>query len=167
MKDFVPYNEALKLKELGFDEPCFGLYKEDSSFLYADVFSFREPYSPSEFKEGVDEGVCYINSEILEELVTAPTFSQAFRWFREKYKMIHQIYSLKYKGGVNYDYEIFSLVLPTDDELGDEDDVATDKSMETYDSLVDKNFKHDESETYEDAELACLQKLIEIVNKNI
>ena len=25
-KDFVPYDKALKMKELGFDEPCFGFY---------------------------------------------------------------------------------------------------------------------------------------------
>ena len=25
-KDFVPYEQALALKELGFDEPCFGFY---------------------------------------------------------------------------------------------------------------------------------------------
>jgi len=25
MKDFIPYPEALALKELGFDEPCFGM----------------------------------------------------------------------------------------------------------------------------------------------
>jgi hypothetical protein len=25
-KDFVPYEEALALKELGFDEPCFAVY---------------------------------------------------------------------------------------------------------------------------------------------
>jgi hypothetical protein len=26
-KEFVPYELALKLKKLGFDEPCFGLYE--------------------------------------------------------------------------------------------------------------------------------------------
>jgi hypothetical protein len=64
---------------------------------------------------------------------------------------------------LEFDYDIFSLVLPTDAELGDEDDIASGKSMETYDSLVDKDFRHHESNTYEEAELACLRKLIEIV----
>ena len=143
--EFVPYELSMELKNLGFDEPCFGWWFADEKMLMIE----KSKKSTS------------------ENIIQAPTFSQVFRFFREKYKMIHEIYSLKDKGGVNYDYEIFSLVPPTDDELGDEDDVATDKSMETYDSLADKNFKHDESETYEDAELACLQKLIEIVNKNI
>ena len=148
--EFVPYEQALELKELGFGEPCFGYGDSDSSYID----------TPSSIEKRM------INP--FNKTIKIPTFSQAFRFFREKYKLIHQIYSLKYKGGVNYDYEIFSLVPPTDDELGNEDDVATDKSMETYDSLVDKNFKHDEHETYEESELACLIKLIEIVKtKNI
>jgi hypothetical protein len=84
-------------------------------------------------------------------------------FFREKYNLVHEISWSKYKGGLNFDYDVFSLVLPTDDELGDEDDIASDKSMETYDSLIDKGFRHHESNTYEEAELECLIKLIEIV----
>lgn len=132
-KEFVTYEQALALKALGFDEPCLGLYREDGSFLYADVFSFREPYSPSEFKEGVDEGVYYINSEILEELVTAPTFSQAFRFFREKYNLsglpTHQ------------SYEIWNLV-----------------TNECFIEVYPLN-------SFRESELACLNKLIEIVGK--
>jgi hypothetical protein len=132
-KDFVPYEQALALKELEFDEPCLGLFKEDGSFLYADVFAFRDPYTPSEFKEGVDEGVCYINSEILEESTTAPTYSHAFRWFREKYKL-HQIVLADEKG--------------------------------KYDIIVGERISGSclgQYETYEEAELECLKKLIEIV----
>ncbi len=28
-KEFIPYEQALALKELGFDEPCFGYYVID------------------------------------------------------------------------------------------------------------------------------------------
>jgi hypothetical protein len=28
-KDFIPYEIALELKQLGFDEPCFTYYKND------------------------------------------------------------------------------------------------------------------------------------------
>ena len=132
-KEFTPYEQALALKELGFDEPCLGLFKEDGSFLYADVFAFRDPYTPSEFKEGVDEGVCYINSEILEESTTVPTYSHAFRWFREKYKL-HQIVLADEKG--------------------------------KYDIIVGERISGSclgQYETYEEAELECLKKLIEIV----
>ena len=32
IKEFIPYEQALALKELGFDEPCFGLYHNDKTF---------------------------------------------------------------------------------------------------------------------------------------
>ena len=144
-KEFVPYELAVKLKELGFDEPCFNFYMGG-------------------FKELGKIKYVYPNN-VAETNVLAPTFSQAFRWFRENYNLVHEISWSKYKGGLNFDYDVFSLVLPTDDELGDEDDIASDKSMETYDSLIDKDFRHKESDTYEEAELACLTKLIEIVEQ--
>lgn len=143
-KEFVPYKLALALKELGFDEPCFGWFTDDHLRIGSVV--------ENKHVQGENE-------------LLAPTFSQAFRFFREKYNLVHEISWSKYKGGLNFDYDVFSLVLPTDDELGDEDDIASDKSMETYDSLVDKGFKHEESDTYEEAELECLIKLIEIVKK--
>ena len=142
-KEFAPYPDALELKSIGFDEPCLGLFSEDGSFLYADVFSFREPYSPSEFKEGVDEGVCYINSEILEELVTAPTFSQAFRFFRDKYALFHSIVYL-------------------DDNSGDGEfsfEILNKKGNQQ------QNGEYFEYNSYQEAELACLRKLIEIVKR--
>jgi hypothetical protein len=133
-KEFIPYEQALALKELGFDEPCLGLFKEDSSFLYADVFAFRDPYTPSEFKEGVDEGVCYINSEILEESTTAPTYSHAFRWLWLKSKT-HSYIDMNdesYRYNIDFGNGILGL----------------------------QGFK-----SYEEAELECLKKLIEIVKK--
>ena len=130
-KEFVPYPLALRMKQLGFDEPC---------------MASRDM--------GNNHG-----------LIQVPTWQSAFRWFRENYNLVHEISWSKYKGGLNFDYDVFSLVLPTDDELGDEDDIASDKSMETYDSLIDKDFRHKESDTYEEAELACLTKLIEIVEQ--
>jgi hypothetical protein len=30
-KEFIPYEQALALKELGFDEPCLGFYDEFSN----------------------------------------------------------------------------------------------------------------------------------------
>jgi hypothetical protein len=59
-KDFIPYQEALELKELGFNEPCFGVYAT---------------------KDG------YVRKSAYDENGDAPTFSQAFRWFREKYQL--------------------------------------------------------------------------------
>ena len=141
-KEFIPYPESLALRELGFDEPCICGYSISTEQLetYSSFLVTRDSFT-----------------------VDAPIFSQAFRFFRKKYNLVHEISWSKYKGGLNFDYDVFSLVLPTDDELGNEDDIALDKSMETYHSLVDKDFRWHESNTYEEAELACLKKLIEIV----
>jgi hypothetical protein len=39
-KEFVPYEQALALKELGFDEPCFGFYTYEGKF--SNELSFNE-----------------------------------------------------------------------------------------------------------------------------
>ena len=65
-KEFIPYEQALALKELGFDEPCLGFYDEFKDNLVA--YGHSEGYS------------------------RAPTFSQAFRWFREKYGIFSSVW---------------------------------------------------------------------------
>ena len=77
-KEFIPYEEALALKELGFDEPCFGSYvkltETQNTFFMNDVVSEIDRETP-----------------LHESLITkAPLYQQAFRWFREKH-------NLKYK----------------------------------------------------------------------
>ena len=74
-KEFIPYKQALALKELGFDEPCFGYYYT----LNGKDWKFAEK---SEYYRLDDE----INIGGKFSLL-APTFSQAFRWFREKYNV--------------------------------------------------------------------------------
>jgi hypothetical protein len=65
--EFVPYEQALALKELGFDEPCFGK-------IYADGGSEQLSYP-------------YKNSDQIGKVTScsAPLYQQVFRWFREKY----------------------------------------------------------------------------------
>jgi hypothetical protein len=148
-KEFIPYKLALELKELGFDEPCLGIHYNEGlnpSFIVASQYG---------------EHGAAANGGIL-----APLYQQAFRWFREKYNLVHEISWSKYKGGASFDYDIFSLVLPTDDELGNEDDIYIEKPMETYDSLAEKSFRDRESDSFEEAELECLKKLIKIVKEN-
>jgi hypothetical protein len=83
--------------------------------------------------------VTKINGRIAIE---APLYQQAFRWFREKYKWSSYIKSIEYIGhnGVKQVWEVNLKYLPTNSEH---------KGM-VY-------------ETYEEAELSCLIKLIEIV----
>lgn len=65
-KEFIPYEEALALKELEFDEECIATYIKDELFL------------------GVSARV--LNPDRL----LAPLYQQAFRWFREEHKLLVQ-----------------------------------------------------------------------------
>ena len=119
-KEIVPYEEAVELEELGFNEPCFATYDEDRNFELQDFLQTYETF-PS-------------------HIVAAPTFSQAFRWFREKYK-IDSVIIRSFSMTNSYHYNI---VIDQDYE----------NNLQSL-SIPDR--------TYEEAELACLRKLIEIV----
>ena len=111
-REFVPYDIALAMKELGFDEPCI--------FYYApDAITISKPTT----------GVC---SSDRYGIIASPLYQQLFRWFREEYGIVHTIYKVK-------DDYVFGF-----DVIG--------------------SF-HNNS-TYEEAQDACLRKLIEIVNQN-
>ena len=118
---FCAYEQALALKELGFDEPCLMAYIGKGNQLYSKC-----------------DDVLHLNAIDVLNPLKAPTFSQAFRWFREKHKIgtwIHHYFNMD-KG--NFEYS-FVITLPYKDDDG-----------YVY-------------EKHEEAELACLRKLIEIV----
>jgi len=76
-KEFIPYVEALELKELGFDEPCLATYNIDK----------KVSRNPSHNMEDLPiEGQPYYwqNSKIHITCITAPLYQQAFRWLYEK-----------------------------------------------------------------------------------
>ena len=135
-KEFVPYEQALALKELGFDEPCFRWYDERwGDDLQQDKYNTNKDL----FMTDLD--------------CSTPLYQQAFRWFREKYELRNSITDfIDDKTGIEWDYEI--AIIGTDlDEKGN------------YKPLVDYS-TDDETrkfKTYEEAELACLIKLIELV----
>jgi hypothetical protein len=97
-KEFVPYEQALALKELGFDEPCFGYYHicntDELKEIYECDYFFHE-------KSG------NFNSNCL--LLKAPLYQQAFRWFRYKYNLIGLV-----EGGYDNGKNIFTYVIWND-----------------------------------------------------
>lgn len=72
-KEFIPYEQALALKELGFDEPCLGYYL--TNLLTNEVKLF------------IDNRTGFSS---FEKTTPAPTFSQAFKWFRENFNLRQQ-----------------------------------------------------------------------------
>ena len=132
-KEFIVYEQALELKDLGFDEPCFATY-------------FTKDAWQIDCQEGV---LNFNNKKPSEYTILAPTWRQAFRFFREKYDLQcwpevtgSNRYSCRYDGN---------------DETG--------KRWVGY--LKDYNGQSVLYSKYEEAELVCLKELIEIVKKQI
>jgi hypothetical protein len=106
-KEFIPYEQSVLLKELGFDEPCFGLYHNDKTCY------------PTQ---------CKSHEQFHGQVCSAPLRQQAFEFFRKKYNV--HMYPTKY------------------------DETKWWVNWATWTSKV--------FDTYEEAELDCLKKLIEI-----
>jgi len=75
-KEFVTYEQALSLKELGFDEPCFSIY-----------YSKNKSFSWHHHKDHTNDEPMLDNGEFN---ISAPLKQQVFKWFREK----HHIYGM-------------------------------------------------------------------------
>ena len=123
--EFIPYEEALELKELGFDERCFSFYDSEGE-LYE------------------SEGYYIQGHNVLGEEVIAPTPRQAFKWFREKYSLFTTI---------NVDKTMEPKFCYSIDEL---------QMFDFFGEWKNIVFNSDLYYTYEEAELDCLKKLIEI-----
>jgi hypothetical protein len=121
-KEFSPHEQALALKELGFNEPCFGHYYT----LDGKTWKLADNREYDLLDELYDIGSKFT--------ISAPTFSQAFRWFREKHGLNHFV----------------------------EPDV--DCGPNYYNAYVLCSLVH-HGNNYEEAELACLKKLIELSTK--
>lgn len=92
--EFVPFELAVKLKELGFNEKCFGHYHNEFNL---DLYSgdFDESYA-----------------------VLAPLWQQAFDWFRETKTIYSEVISIN--GTMMNNWEFFIRGSETQTILSDE-----------------------------------------------
>jgi hypothetical protein len=130
-KEFVPYELAVRLKALGFEESCFGGFYDNGDLHIREV-DFQSPL----------EGFCL-----------APTFSQAFRWFRENHQIFPEVLTdctTEPKFVFTYNKFFGNPKDLTEQEWGWENNIGQ------YSELY---------RTHGEAELACLTKLIEIVEQ--
>ena len=180
-EDFANYSQSLSLKELGFDEPCFGYFngKEiyrlggDSTLSIDKISMYRNTYLS--FK---DENLVIPNEEdwinhpnTIRRLrgiqVSAPLKQQVFKWFREKYKIFGDIHSAPslVEGVLNYSFSITTI-----NEL----ESSSHPSYFSYSYFL-RHHEHTHNkchylrfDTYEEADSACIDKLIELVkNKTL
>jgi hypothetical protein len=124
-REFLDYTEALALKELGFDEPCF-------AFFNGTHLSFSRFDTLGKLLD-------------IDKCLEAPTFSQAFRWFREKYNLDVTFRKIDYGPENQFTGYYFSIY------KGNE--------------LIDIHGADKKCKLYEEAELKCLKALIEIVKE--
>jgi hypothetical protein len=119
-KEFVKYEIALALEELGFDEPVINVYdlKSKELVLGEDDEMIWAPVLPNN-----------------GATIAAPLYQQAFKFFREKYNLLFNFIS-------------YSIVKP-----GEYHWSITWNDEAKASGIV---------KTYEEAEQACLDKLIEI-----
>lgn len=129
-KEFVPYVLSKQIKQLGFNEECFG--------YYVDV-EVANPFLVINRISDTQGGY----------FTLAPLWQQAFRWFREKYGII---------GNVNDNCILENTYSISISKIFD--------SRILYVNGRNHNLKDKQGfTTYEEAELECLNKLIEIVKK--
>lgn len=112
--EFIPYEQSLALKELGFDEPCFRGWDENTKIWF------------------------HPDSDIITD---NPTFSQAFRFFRERYNL--EANPMIVIQGKEKWYNL-SIINPLENGFS-----------------IDNEYKRIRS--FDEAQLECLKKLIEIV----
>ena len=131
-KEFCTYEQARALKELGFDEPCIAYYNKKELFSFTQICN--EPFKRHYIK--------------MSNRLCTPTFSQAFRWMREK----HLTYGIIIPTNVSKIQGIDCIleIHPPPDKHGI---VYILEDGKLYTS-------------YEEAEQACLDKIIQIVKNN-
>ena len=74
-KEFIPYEQALELKELGFDEECIAYWTRGLDGYYIEYKHYTNKHWMFTANDHKDR----------DKMCTAPLYQQAFRWFREKY----------------------------------------------------------------------------------
>ena len=134
-KEFISYEQALALKELGFDDKCFGAYdkKYKLAISTSDYWDKSSLYSLNDYF-GKNTYRCL-----------APLYQQAFRWFREKYNLFCEI-QIDRTTEPKFCFDIFQY-----EHFGNYEKIEV-KEWYLY-------------RTQEEVELECLKELIRIVKQ--
>ncbi len=138
-REFVPYEQALALKELGFDEPCL------SGYNFKDRRNGQFTYPSAKDSNTTTKARIYHNDK---KIIGSPLYQQAFRWFRDK----HGLFPMYHKM-TNTIKEFYSIEIVLDKEF----------NSVMVKTIIDEEENDLYASSYEEAEMACLKKLIEIV----
>jgi hypothetical protein len=129
LREFVTKDIAIEMFNIGFDELCikFHWIDQDKPKWMGETNSPSKLHRQKYWKE---------NNDLYT--ISIPTFSQCFRWFREKYNLHSNISSWRSDDNLSFYHE-----------------------FEIY-SLESSHYTGNLYFTYEEAELECIKQLIEI-----
>lgn len=111
-KDFVTYEQAVQLKELGFNESCFACY----------INGYPKSLS-----------IGSADKKDVSKFLLAPTYSSVFRWFREKHP--YRFYIIPCS---QHKKHLFEITLPSSIVYTSIEDYAYDTYEEAEQALLCK-----------------------------
>ena len=139
---FIPFELSLKLRDLGFDEPCFGYITERD-------FSNKMKITNSKLRKEAQVNKLSFK-RVMTDRVAAATYDQAFDFLEDKFGMTGFIFS----DGFNWTFDLRWVT----------------KENQDFHKYPSVNFPQSEkeriwSDTYKKAKLECLTKLINIAHE--
>lgn len=156
--EFVSYAEALEMKELGFDEPCFAYFSlshvsENYTFHICGEYTHYRDHYINFIGNGLrNSDLKVYPTGRLKMCMTAPLWQQAFRWFREKHGLLHEI-SPNMACRISFLNKSIHIM----------NDVHGEIRAFNHKHLTDEDGEELFFKSYEEAQLACLRELIKIV----
>ncbi len=123
--EFITYEQAVALKELGFDERCFGHYNPNGVFFWKILCSDEDNDHTLSVKD--------IMEHVADGYVEAPLYQQAFKFLRynNKYRFYIILCSQNKK-------HLFEITLPSSIVYTTIDEHAYDTYEEAERDLLDK-----------------------------
>ncbi len=141
--NFIPYEQAFQLKQLGFDEPCLAVHFYDYIEMSEDDKFDEELDIVTMFSEDLNDNKFCINSKldesITEKSAAAPTWLDVFDWFRTKHGIDSYCRQTNLKGHAYWKIE----------------KLETEDKIKGYSRFAD---------SIQQARIDCLKQLIEIIN---
>lgn len=156
-EEYVPYEESLSLKEIGFDEPCISVFRGKSPYYDKMISGYESDIvRDTEFSKNSEfDSIFVTNKSNPNWWLTRPTYRQTFKWFRDEHQLFHEI-QVDQTTEPKFCFTIAKFVGNPKDLTEREwcwENIPNDETWGLY-------------RTYEEAELACLKKMITIIKIN-
>lgn len=138
---FIPYEQALELKELGFNEECFMYFSITTHNYQVDKHGIMSTINIGDSLD--EEKIKYFESLFGDDFkyISRPTYQQVFNWFDKKYELYTSV-------NIDFRYNIKS-----------EKKKVYIWNIQNIDNILCKGFEY----VREDSELCCIKNLISTV----